>query len=178
MTKRNDKRLIVGLDIGTSKISAIVAVAILAVLMPIIMELIKPAGGEPAKAAGGLLGSQVNNLKIPSKVQATWTNGDPLHAGNLAGQTNSLAAEQVCVLGGDFMNDQSFTDLGKPGEMFQYIGASDRKTKILVICDNATTLAGEVETYNYSWASQLSNCGCISAGSQNTCCIVAAVYNN
>ncbi|MFH1696842.1 MAG: hypothetical protein ABH854_02975 [Candidatus Diapherotrites archaeon] len=165
---------------GKFQIAAMIVI-ILAVIALVLSTICFGCGGvtdpDNSVIVIGKLKNLANNIGISEKTQTiVWNNGDSLFSRNLANATSALGEDQVCVLGGDFVNNKKFTDLDMPGRMFTYKGTSKISTKLLVICEQSNRMEKTLEQYYFSWIWQFRNCEC-NIETPETCCIVAVVEN-
>lgn len=156
-------------------IAAIVAMAILGILMPIIMQVMGILTKPPADATITLidkLAAQPGTM-LMTEVVTFEPGGGNLVASTLAERT-ALSSEQICLSLGDppkgFPNDpdRGFTVLGSQDEGSHRIiwnGGQRQQAKVAVVCNNsAESLDGDILAYELD-----AECYCPPSG---RCCAV------
>ncbi len=109
-------------------IAAVVALALLGVLLPIIMKNVN-IGGNPEESAQTLIRSQINSVgSLRYTESVKFKNGDSISAPALAEGTG-LSRQQVCIL-----NPGSNFD-GETGASITYNSSSTLSYQIGVLCD-------------------------------------------
>ena len=158
-------------------ISAIVAVAILAILIPLIIGPGLPQ--DPNVKVKQLIGQAVSN---PSAVQidndVTFITDSSISAASIMSDSG-YSANQVCMGITKFEN-QDFRLIG--GESTEsgyyrimYDGSSDKKVKVIVICDtDSEALVNDIVDYGHDDKINTSDCD-ICEG-QGSCCAVILDY--
>ena len=143
-------------------ISAIVAVAILAVLMQI-LGMVDIFQQDPNALTKQELTGALTNLGAPQIVkEAIFSNGTVLSAQAIS-DNSGIEPTQLCM-GISAVEDSGFELLGEGGESgvkIQYGRATDKKLKIIVICNYYDWLVGsdgDLETYEYTDLIDISDC--------------------
>ncbi len=157
-------------------ISAIVAVAILAILIPIIMP--PDFGEDPNVKVKQLIGQAVANPSAIQLDEVTFKEGKSISAASII-SNSGLSADQVCMGITKFEN-RDFRLIGGASTESGYYriiydGGSDKKVKIIVICDtDAESLVNDLMDYGHDDKINTSDCD-ICEG-QGTCCAVMLDY--
>jgi len=151
-------------------IAAVVALALLGVLMPIIMRSID-IGGDPSQATQQLLKSQIDNpgtLSFTDDVTFS-SKYNTLSASGVANDTG-LDASQIVFMTNDL--DDVFSTIGDNASKIEYEKTQKGKYRIGVLCDSdADALADSVDAY--VGASKMADPGTLTfADSSVTCCII------
>ena len=159
-------------------IAAIVALAILMILMPIIASVLQIFQNDPADKTIELLNDLYNKpegIKTTQMV-VTFTPNYVLSASGLS-ESTSLSANNICMSLGDFI-DREGDDVGfsirqdEPHHRISWNGTSNQNTKIAVTCNiNLENLRdGIVDTIFEDWGD-----GCDICDEKGKCCIVALI---
>lgn len=163
-----------GFEVFKLLIAAIVAVAILAILLPLLV--FPTIGRDPTTIAAEAIKT---GLTIPGTStltpDVTFNKDQPLVASTLAQKSGQLTKEQVCISRGDFERNDYFTE-SKPGEIISYAG-SGLKVKMAVLCDVGTEIvqnSASLPGINPDWFSQCPAC----TSNSQPCCLVALKFNN
>ena len=128
-------------------IAAVVAMAILAILIPIIMQVMGLITANPTDETRSLLGSLID---APGSMRTTkvvsFTPGADLSGGNLAEKV-SLGKSQICMSTGEF--DRGFECLGcdttdASQQRLIYTGTTNMTAKIAVVCNKWVVDNGSV----------------------------------
>jgi len=158
-------------------IAAIVAVAILAILIPIILSIVVP-GNEVQTVSKQLvqeMSPQPGAIKTSNSVIfRTESNLAPsaLAAGS------GLAADQICVHKGDFKDNDS---LVVQGSTIMNNSPTDLQVKVSVMCNASNQMMGALEemSMELDFDGDAGECGCPLDSSTATqkCCIVVLRYS-
>ncbi|MFH1240232.1 MAG: hypothetical protein V1672_03365 [Candidatus Diapherotrites archaeon] len=154
-------------------ISAIVAVAILAILIPLLTG--DWFDQDPNVKVKQLIGQAVGN---PSAIQTyddiTFKNGNSISAASIMSDSG-LSSNQVCMGINKFEN-QDFRLIGGASSESGYYriiydGGSDKKVKVIVLCDtDSEALVNDIVDYSHDDKINTSDCD-ICEG-QGSCCAV------
>lgn len=158
-------------------IAAIVAMAILGILVPIIMQVMGIITKDPIAETKTLISDLVNNPGTLRHTDAvTFQPNTALSADSLVEKT-PLSPEQVCFSKGAFEDTEFFQEIGSPVDKLLYTGGSDRTVKIAVLCQRGLgKLEEDMDAYataqdaEYLRAALLESCECAEA--TQTCCAV------
>lgn len=113
-------------------IAAVVALALLGVLLPIILNVI-PMGSEPQEVADRLIKTQITSYgSLNYTDDTTFKTGKSISAASLANAAQ-LARDRICVIAPD--DDDRFTAQGN-GFSITYNSSSSLKYRIGILCDN------------------------------------------
>jgi len=155
-------------------IAAIVALAILMILTPIIGSVLQIFQDDPAAKTIELLNDLYNRpgaIKTTAR-DVTFSPGTPLSAVSLA-QSIPLSKEQICLSTGDFEDSDtgfSLDEVGGEHHRIIWNGTANRNVKIAVMCHiNLDSLEQELDNTLFEDFSP--DCG-ICEG-EGRCCIVA-----
>ena len=160
-------------------IAAIVALAILMILMPIIASVLQIFQNDPADKTIELLNGLYNKAEGVKTTQmvVTFTPDYVLSAAALS-ESTSLSAENICMSLGDFIDREddedafSIRDEDDSHHRITWNGTSNQNTKVAVTCNiNLKRLEDGVEdTMFEDWADECDICQ-----DKGRCCVVALV---
>ncbi len=160
-------------------IAAVVAVVILSLLLSII-RIIQPIGqGDPQEESGKIVNALTPTRGVVKTSEQVFfnTNTGLSNIGIASATKGSLSANQVCILKGDFFEDERFG--GVDGLSIIYKGSSPQNAQIISICDTGSSMFADgsyFATYtengvDESWVS--GTCDCYNPDFHQKCCIVA-----
>lgn len=160
-------------DVFKLLIAAIIAVAILAILLPILSRIIFFGQSDPNDAAATLIkNANLGQLKTTEEVLFSKDNAG-LISKTIAEKTGSLSRDQVCVSAGDYADETNkFQQVNE--QVVNYLGTTNLSAKLSILCDRGTDLQEDFEMYSTlpgvtsAWAE-----GCTCVDSPEKCCIVA-----
>lgn len=122
-------------------IAAVVALALLGVLLPIIMKNVD-IGDNPEELTQRLIKTQIDSIgSLKYTKEATFKNGDSISGATLANSAN-LDRSEVCVL-----NPEGSTFEGDGGKIITYNSSSSLKYKMGVLCDYSDKLEESVDYF-------------------------------
>ncbi|MDD5148422.1 MAG: hypothetical protein PHH08_03070 [Candidatus ainarchaeum sp.] len=171
-------------DVFKLLIAAIIAIAILALLMPILTGIGGGFGSKPSEEAQTALKSIANKPTTSyttKKVVFGPSTETSINSKSIAEGSNGLvSAEQVCVSQGDYVDDTANWETSSEMAVVKYKASSAKTVTLQVICDRAQDMQ-EGDSYfekyddklridGVDWASE---CPCIAAGGSETCCVLA-----
>ena len=162
-------------------IAAIVAMAILAILIPIIMQVLGLIKANPTDEATSLLSSLVDSPgNISRTKEVIFEPGAALAASALSSKIN-IATDQICMSTGEFESDEDAlfewreSDDGDEQRLL-YNGNSEQQAKIAIVCNNnLDSLLDDIDFYSidYDEGNDLENaCSAICADRGKCCAIV------
>ena len=134
-------------------IAAIVAMAILAILIPIIMNVIGLIKASPQDEAKSLLSDLVGAPGALKHTKEVVFESDSVLAASALAERLPLAKDQICMSTGEFEEDDEagFECLGCDSDTTHrivYHGNSDRVARIAVVCNvNLTELEDDIDAY-------------------------------
>ena len=161
-------------------IAAIVAVAILAILIPIIMNIFPP--GNDISAVTKQLVQKQEGMPgaLDTSTEVIFKTGSSLAPSAIAGNTG-LTAEQVCLHKGDFI-DNEFIKV--QGQTIMNVGSSDIQMKVSVICNQTNkilTSINELEIFqtelDFDGTDGICQCPIESDTATQKCCAVMLRYS-
>ena len=130
-------------------IAAIVASAILLILLQVLGIAIFDFEQKPNAIASSQVNNNLNNIGDPTLTKmVTFQPQDSLNARTIAGKSNGLAEDQICVFKSTSTpNHDSFA--GTDGQVLVYNGTLAQSLKLLVLCDTYDKISETIETYKY-----------------------------
>lgn len=167
-------------DVFKLLIAAVIAIAILTILLPIINQVINIGQLVPNEEAAKLL-KNVGIAEDRTTSDVTFSSQNPtLNATTIAQQTGKYTGDQICVSKGDFENSPDFEGPTATG-VIRYVGTSPLSAKLTVMCDRANRLEDSLSSINVAggdaseWVQQCHQSwqDSCSSDSTRTCCVVA-----
>ncbi len=158
-------------------IAAVIAMAILVILIPIIMQVMGIITSDPTDEAKRMLSNAVDN---PSALQYTpevaFQPGDVLSAQAITERTG-IAKDQVCMGASDFGDESDEADFevlkDEASHRILYHGSGTKTVKIAIVCNVSLNpdLKDDIRAYGLEADIALSDCPdtCDDGG---TCCAV------
>jgi len=135
-------------DVFKLLIAAVIAIAMLAILLPIVKNLLPPGYSDPTSEAENLI---KNNIKYPSNYseskEVVFTTEKNLNAKAIAGAGDVLNSNQLCLSKGDFEEDQDFELQEASNNVILRYKGSTQRAKIGVICDDGESLSTDLQDY-------------------------------
>ncbi|MBN1940855.1 MAG: hypothetical protein JW772_01600 [Candidatus Diapherotrites archaeon] len=165
-------------DVFKLLISAIVAVAILAILLAIIQPW-NPQG-DPIRETKKLVGEIAGSPSTPATSQEViFKKGITINSGLISSASQGLVAEHaVCIVPGDFSGQDSIWE-SYNGVRVTYKGTSDTAAVIHAICDVCSKISesGYFTTYDPNmeeeWLDECNDSVFSTENSDETCCLFA-----
>ena len=147
-------------------ISAIIALAILAVLMPIIGSIFLGFGTDPNDEAV----TQIKNLyNKPSQhvltKSVTFRQGTELNSKSIAQGTQLLSQSQIWVGLGDFVSGDFALSSG--GKNIQFTGSGSKSVKLSIVCDVGKDIDDDLQVNGLISAVRDTTNGSFSAGADS-----------
>jgi len=157
-------------DVFKLLIAAVVAIALLAVLLPIIYNIIMIGQNKPTETAVSLVKDSYNKPSLyQSTDNVTFNESDSLNAKTIASSSRILTEDQVCVSAGELSGDPNFSD-GANG-IVQYSGKSAKTVKLGIVCDIGKDVLNDFSQYGLDPSLIPSSCSACTSGNQ-TCCVI------
>lgn len=149
-------------DVFKLLIAAVIAIAMLAILLPILQNLGGILGSDPSKEAANLVKTYNKQVsQYGESKEVTFSNGSSLNAKSIAAQSEvGFDTSQICLSKGEFEESADFEIKGSSEEanmILQYSGGS-QKAKIGVVCDDGQSISSALEINGLSDITDLSAC--------------------
>jgi len=129
-------------------IAAVVALALLGVLMPIIMKTLGFAQGDPISTSKQLLQSQIDNPGTLSYTDSVaFTSSKNSLAASGISENTGVTREQIMLLSNDLTEFKANPD-GEPGNVLSYQKTTKGTYKIGVLCDYSDSIEGAINNYS------------------------------
>ncbi len=166
-------------DVFKLLIAAVVALAILAVLWPIIQNLVLPGQDDPNQAAANDMKNSVIGVLHTTQTPVTFKKEGVLSAKAIAQATQQYSPDQICLVTGDYEGEPIFEKLsgttgGSSYDIIRYAGSAAKQVKLSVLCDTGEDLDNDLQNAGIeNWSA--SDCEC--SGGGDKCCIVALRYS-
>ena len=189
-------------DVFKLLIAAVVAIAILALLLPIITNLNIFGKNDPTTEARTVIKSiGTHKANSVTSQEVIFKQGTALNARSISdGSGGLVSVEQICLSAGDFIDDDSWETTDNM-RVVRYNGSTSKTVQLLVICDVAEEICrpsgqntcqnGKIYEYFEDYEPKLdirtstspntiiwkyaSNKGCECVGNDDgqTCCLIA-----
>ncbi|HLD58320.1 MAG TPA: hypothetical protein VI977_01605 [archaeon] len=171
-------------DVFKLLIAAIIAIAILVVLLPLLRPPVLP-GNDPIGGARTLISDLANKPALPRTSQPViFAAGVTINSRGIAeGSSGVVTEEGVCVSAGDFFENTPTWDTTEYKNRVTYNGTSQKNVLLHAICDTGKRMAGRdlpdyCDDYAECYDSEMNlewfqGCGCISEEFSEMCCLVA-----
>ena len=129
-------------------IAAVVALALLGVLMPIIMKTLGFAQGDPISTSKQLLQSQIDNPGTLSYTDSVaFTSSKNSLAASGISENTGVTREQIMLLNNG-LSEFTATPEGQPANVLKYTRTTKGTYKIGVLCDWVADIEGAVGNYS------------------------------